>query len=381
MKVIHFVRKSSQLKASFIQNQVVNHIAYTPGIVYKIKTDQGGGFSTFHNTGFKTLDLSGAGNFWGKIKFKLVKLITTREARKIREFVNDADILHFHYGTDAGIYLPLLRHIAKPKVVSFYGYDCSSFPQRLGGYGKYYLKQRVFKHADVVLAMSEDMKKDLLKLGCPEEKIKIHYHGIPLAKFYGRHNYDPSGKHVSYLIISSLTPKKGHLFLLEAFKKAQSINPAIQLTIVGSGLQWHDIMRFIKLNNMQRYVSVFGKIAYASQQHLTYLKQADVFIHPSIVHKNADKEGIPGAIVEAMAAGLPVISTFHAGIPYIIETGKTGLLVHENDVDALCQAILKTANDPGLRKNLGRQGQQYAMEHLDVSKKEQLLEAIYNGFQ
>jgi len=130
---------------------------------------------------------------------------------------------------------------------------------------------------------------------------------------------------------------------------------------------------------MYDYVSYKGKITYASQEHLKILNDADVFIHPSVTAGNGDKEGIPGAIVEAMSAGLPVISTYHAGIPYIIEHNKTGLLVKEWDIKALTEAIICLAERVELRKKLGLAAQKYALENLDLLQKEKELETIYNN--
>lgn len=379
MKVTHFIRKYSQLKASFIQNQILSHISYEPNIVYKIKTDKGGGFAKFDSGCIEALDLSKSESLSSRLKFKFIKLICTDDSMRISHFVKESDILHFHFGTDAGIYLPILKHIEKPKVVSFYGYDCSSFPKRFLGFGKYYLKRRVFKHADIVLAMSKDMEDDLLKLGCPKEKIRIHYHGVPLVKFYNEHLYQRPSEVVTFLIITGLTPKKGHLFLLSAFKIAYSINPNIKLIIVGSGITYTSIMDFINKNEMHGYVDMTDKTVYASEQHLNYFKSADVFIHPSITHKNADKEGIPGAIVEAMAAGLPVISTYHAGIPSIIKNEETGILVSENDIKALCDAIIRISSDRVLRQQIGICSQKQALEHLDILTREMYLENIYTA--
>ncbi|HEB83453.1 MAG TPA: glycosyltransferase, partial [Bacteroidetes bacterium] len=100
---------------------------------------------------------------------------------------------------------------------------------------------------------------------------------------------------------------------------------------------------------------------------------------PSVISPKKEKEGIPGTIIEAMASGLPVISTTHAGIPYVIESGRTGLLVDEWDVDALAGAILKLVHSRDLRETIGRAGQEYALNHLDLVHKEAELEAIYDS--
>ena len=169
------------------------------------------------------------------------------------------------------------------------------------------------------------------------------------------------------------------MFLLKAFKQAHDINSNIRLDIVGDGRLRDAILEFIQGNDMGQYVDYHGPTTYASDQHIGFLRNADVFIHPSVTDTNGDKEGIPGAIVEAMAAGLPVISTYHAGIPHIIDHGVTGLLVNEWDIQRLVDAILQVAGDSYLRARVGKAGQTYAMKNLDLQENEKNLEQIYDG--
>lgn len=377
--VTHFIRKSTQLKASFIQNQILNHLNYTPSIVYKTISEKDDcGFAEFNNRDINILNLDKKICVFSKLKYKLFKLITQKNKKRIIDFTENSDILHFHYGTDAGIYLPLLKNINIPKVVSFYGYESSGFPRRFFGYGKQYLQKRVFRYADKVFAMSPDMKKDLLNIGCPENKIIVHYHGSDISRFYEKHNYKKTDK-VKFIIISGLEPQKGHKFLLKAFSNAWEINNNIKLIIVGKGALRNEIKKQIREENMTSYVSLKESIVYASKEHKQYFLNSDVFIHPSVTDINGDKEGIPGAIIEAMSAGLPVVSTYHAGIPHIISNGKTGLLVKEMDIEALKNAILKLASDSTLRRYLGINGQEFAINNLDLNKKEKELENIYQS--
>jgi colanic acid/amylovoran biosynthesis glycosyltransferase len=169
------------------------------------------------------------------------------------------------------------------------------------------------------------------------------------------------------------------LFLLEAFKMAYQENKNINLTIVGDGSEKSKILDYIENQNMAEYVKILPFVVYGSDQHKKHFADADIFIHPSVTDVNGDKEGIPGAIVEAMAAGLPVISTYHAGIPFIIENEKSGLLVNEWDVEGLKNAILKMAINHEMRKILAINGQEYALNNLDLYKKEQELEEIYKS--
>lgn len=379
--VAHFIRKSSQLRASFIQNQILNHINYKPVIIYKYESEKDdGGFAEFDNDDIPVLNLWDKKDFKSKLLYEYPKLITKKNVEKINEFleVRKVSVLHFHYGTDAGVYYPFLKQTKIPSVVSFYGYDCSGFPRRLFGYGKKYLHKRILPFITKVFAMSPDMKNDLLKIGCPDEKIIIHYYGSDVQKFYQIKNHRDVNL-LNFLIIAGLEPQKGHIFLLRAFKDACEQNKNIRLKIFGAGKLETPIKKYIFKNNMTSNVEMMGKVLYGSTQHLNELQKADIFIHPSITDINGDKEGIPGAIVEAMVAGLPVISTNHAGIPYVIENGKTGLLVNEWDIKGLADMILKLSYDYSLRKQLGQCGQKFAMANLDLDEKEIELEKKYDS--
>jgi len=300
----------------------------------------------------------------------------------IENFVSEKkiDICHFHYGTDCGVFYPLLKKLYIPSVVSFYGYDAFSFPKKYFGYGKKYLKERVFSKVDCILAMTQEMKKDLIEAGCDEDKILIHYHGVPCEIFNCiKQNYNQQNDYFTLLDICSFDPVKGHIFIFKALKYLiEKGYDKIKLKIAGYGYYEKELKKFINSNNLSKYVIFLGYFKYGSPQMIYEIKHSDAFIHPSVITKD-DKEGIPGAIVEAMIAGLPVISTYHGGIPYVIENEKTGLLVKEWDVKGLAEAIERLVNDIELRRRLGQNAQKYALENLDLIEKEKELESIYDG--
>jgi colanic acid/amylovoran biosynthesis glycosyltransferase len=225
--------------------------------------------------------------------------------------------------------------------------------------------------------MSENMKGDLLEIGCPEKKVEVHYYGTDTSFF----NFDKSYKSkekVTLLILASLVPKKGHLFLLKSIRELIKNNITnFKLRIVGTGELEGELKRFVSEANMDEYVDFEGVIAYGSMEWLNEYKFADVFIHPSVTPQDGDKEGIPGTIIEAMASGLPVIATYHAGIPHIIKNDVTGLLVKENSVKDLTSAIRSLITDPNKRKRIGLAGKDHAITKLDLKEKEKELERIY----
>jgi colanic acid/amylovoran biosynthesis glycosyltransferase len=381
MNVLHFIRKKSQLKASFIKNQVNYPTDTNQFVVYRFN-DGDKSETSFSDIDFKgkQLDLSAVSSKRDDIQFKLFKSITNKLVKTIKQFIdeNNIDVCHFHYGSDAGIFFPLQKRLNKPMIVSFYGYDCFSFPKAYGGLGKIYLQQRVFKHASKVLAMSQEMEKDLLLLKCPKEKVLVHYHGVPNAFVEFQREYKEREK-ITFLMLSYLDPVKGHLFILDSLKLL--IGKGItnfELIIVGEGHYRPDIEERIQRNNLADYVKMAGALKYMSEEFKHVFSTADVFLHPSVVTKE-DKEGIPGAMVEAMFSGLPIIATKHGGIPYVVEDKKTGLLVEEWNTEELGKALTELINNKELRKSLGLAARVKAISDLDVVNRSEVLKQIYSG--
>lgn len=380
-KAAHFVRKKTQLRASFIRNQITAHVKYEPLLVWR-KDGTGeydGGYARFEVSDYAHLDL-GLGEDWkARALFAGPKMLSRGQVEKTCAFLEDrkVDLCHFHYGTDCGIFYPLLKALKIPAVVSFYGYDCSSFPDFLMGYGAAYLKKRVFRDASAVLAMSPDMKRDLLAAGCPEEKIIVHYYGTDCRRFFLKRRYSEKDR-LRFLMVASLEPQKGHMFLFQSLMKLrESFRDNWELRLVGVGALEAKLKKFVAQHDLTSNVVFMGGIEYGGQEMMEEYALADIFLHPSVIAANGDKEGIPGTIIEAMAAGLPIVSTHHAGIPYIMENEKTGLLCREWDVDCLTACLRRLCEDKRLRAHLGKAAQDYAMKHLDLNEKEKELERIY----
>lgn len=379
--VAHFVRKNTQFKASFIRNQIVSHLEYEPILVWRSEVSKihDGGFAAFDAAAYPGLNLSQGENWMERALFKGPKILSSRQVKAVLDMLKkrQVSLCHFHYGTDCGVFFPLLRRMNLPAVVSFYGYDCSSFPRLLFGYGSRYLQNRVFRDAAAVLAMSPDMKEDLMRAGCPEEKIIVHYYGTDCRRFFMEREYGEK-KEIHLLILASLVPQKGHMFLFRSLLALQQAGVrSWKLTVIGVGELESQLREFAAGHGLTDQITFLGAIPYASPEMMEAYRRADVFVHPSVVAENGDKEGIPGTIIEAMSAGLPVISTYHAGIPYVIKDMETGLLVKEWDIDGLKDAIARLMRDPALIRRLGKNGQSFALESLDLYSQEQELERIY----
>jgi colanic acid/amylovoran biosynthesis glycosyltransferase len=302
---------------------------------------------------------------------------TAALARFLRE--REARLLHFHYLTDARFLLGVRRRTRLPSIVSGYGYDVSSFPRLMRGLGGRYLRP-LFRDLDAFLAMSEDMRRDLLALGCPDEKIIVHYYGSDTSRFrVPERRYERDGP-LTILCCGRLHEAKGQHLVLQALRRIERRGSAdFRVVIVGDGPLRAELERLVAEYGWRERVTFCGHVPYTSETLVREFREADVFPHPSLTLHGL-KEGIPGTIVEAMAAGLPVVATQHAGIPAVIESGRHGLLVPERDVESLAEALQALVDDAGLRERLGRAAAARAQQELSLKTRTVELERIYDRF-
>lgn len=362
--VLHLERKFIGLTETFIANQInalstMQHSVFTIKHVANLYAD-----ATVYSPPKKAL-------FDTKILRRPHAKYFQEQVRAIRP-----QIIHAHFLTDAAFFHPLTKRFKVPKICSAYGYDVSSFPNKNKWLAdKMY--RRIFEEYDLFLAMSEDMKNDMISLGCDAHKIRVHYHGISTKQFDLERDHIPKSNTLNLLTIASLEPRKGHLDVLEALvnlKKNQF--PDLKYTIVGSGSLEESLKNFVRENHLGDLVRFIPAVKHGKIFN-ELLSGADIFLHPSLKTKTGDKEGIPGAVVEAMAHGLPVITTYHAGIPSIIDSGETGFLVKENDPDAIAKNISMLYRDVDLRVKVGQQAKVHAQKNLDLSEKTKDLKGLY----
>ncbi len=376
--VAHLIRSYRAPTETFIYYQLKFLQSFKP-IVFchkKNKNDQ----NSINNIFASMEMLKGYHKKFAHYSYKMFRHLTSKECEIFKEIISqhNTKLLHFHYAVDARYFLRLKRKLHLPSVVSLYGYDVSSFPRLYLGYGRSYLKP-IYEEIDKFLAMSEDMRKDLIKLGCPEKKIIIHYYGVEVQSFaFPERKYEDKDV-VNILMVGTLEVKKAQHIVLTALRSIEKyLKNKFTVSIVGSGPMSKHLHKMVREYSWNEKVKFFGFIPYGSEELIKVYRNADIFALPSTTVKG-DKEGIPGTIVEAMASGLPVVSTYHAGIPEVIENYKQGILVRENDIKGLGEALRFLIENRNLREELGRGAAERAIKEFDARERIKNLENIYRS--
>ncbi len=190
--------------------------------------------------------------------------------------------------------------------------------------------------------------RDLLGPG-QANKINLVYHGIDLTHF-ARRAEEPIQTTPLILSVGRLVPKKGHDDLIEACAKLRDVGHQFRCMIVGAGPLRDTLTSLIAKHDLQTLVTLEGAMTHASLIDL--YRQANIFALAPCIAEDGDRDGIPNVIAEAMAIGVPVVSTDVSGIPEVVRDGETGLLVPPRDPSALADAIGRLLDNPAYAVNL-----------------------------
>ncbi|MGB6478068.1 MAG: glycosyltransferase family 4 protein [Candidatus Sulfotelmatobacter sp.] len=260
-------------------------------------------------------------------------------------------------------FVPLLDRIGLPYVVQGHGIDLSAALRKPGIAEKYL----AFKSARAILTRCEFHRQRLIKLGLPAGKIHVNFGGVEVPAQLPQRGPEACKR---FLAIAYLVPKKGPIYLLEAFRLAAAQDREITLDIIGGGPLFPAVSQFVHACGLKDRVRLHGIASEETKQRL--LRECGVFVQHSITNpETGDEEGLPAAIQEAMAHGMAVVSTRHAGIPEAVLEGETGLLVDEGNVEDMARALLRVTSSAFV---LGSAGYQQAVSrHAWVCEKDRLV--------
>ena len=276
------------------------------------------------------------------------------------------DAVLCHFGPN-GRRIARLREsgLVRGKIATvFHGYDMSRY-LITNGQRSY---ERLFATGDLFLPVSDFWRQRLISLGCPPERIAVHHMGISLSKFpLWPRRVAHEDATVRLLTVARLVEKKGVEYAIRAVAALrESTDRRVEYRILGDGPLRARLEGLVRELGVGDTVKLVGESDQAGVR--TAMRRSDVFVAPSVVAEDGDMEGVPVSIMEAMACGLPVVSTLHSGIPELVRDRTTGYLVPERDAASLARALVRLVDEPRLRRKLGMAGRGVVERGYDLDK-------------
>lgn len=272
-----------------------------------------------------------------------------------------ADVYHFHFG-ETGRLIGFLKAVglSGKMIVSFHGYDINQVPVQKGE--DYY--SELFYAADHFTANSNFTKEQMISLGCPAEKISVIPVGFSVSDCVYRERTYPASGPVRILTVGRLVEKKGYQFSIPAIAKLIQQGFPIHYIIVGEGLLQAELQNLAAQLCVTEHITFAGEL---TQEEVSQMyNTSHLFVLASATASTGDREGQGLVLQEAQACGLPVVSTFHNGIPEGVLHGESGILVPEKDIEALSNAIKELLMNPSLWLSMGRIGRSFVGTKYDV---------------
>lgn len=291
----------------------------------------------------------------------------------------DADLTQFlrkhHVGVVMGEYLTwshqwleAVRSAGSRYFVHAHGYDVSLAlrnPEWRSRYADY-------DGADGLITVTDATRRRLIELGLRGERIHVVPCGVDVPQELPVRS---EGEFVRCVAVGRLVGKKAPLTTLEAFRLAAQRCDRLRLDMIGDGPLFPAAEQYVSQMNLGDRVRLLGPQPHAAV--VRALGEADIFVQHSLTDPvTGDEEGLPVSILEAMAHGLPVVSTRHAGIPEAVLDGITGLLVDEGDAAAMAEHLVTLGTDARARAQLGAAGWRRAGETFSWERERALLSQL-----
>jgi glycosyltransferase involved in cell wall biosynthesis len=210
----------------------------------------------------------------------------------------------------------------------------------------------------------------------PAARVQLAYHGVAMDAFRARGA--PAGDHPVVLAAGRFVDKKGFDVLVSACRILRDRGLDFTCRIVGDGPLGASLAALVQQAQLQQVVELPGWIPPAGM--VGAFRDASVFVMPSRVSAGGDRDGIPNVILEAMAAGLPVVATGVSGIPEAVRHGESGLIVPPDDPAALAEAIGRLVRDPARARALGEAGERHVRERFDLAVSSARLAALFRCY-
>lgn len=251
--------------------------------------------------------------------------------------IRKIDLVHSHFGPVGWRDSAPVALLALPHVVTFYGFDVAKLPRIHPEWRARY--RDLFHEVSLVLCEGEHMAAEIVNLGCPQRKVRVHRLGIELEKFRYSARRRSANEAFRVLMAARFREKKGFIYGIEALGRLKA-EFNLEITIIGDGSEDEvaKVSSAIERAGLTDHTRVLGFLPHAEM--IEQAHRHHVYLAPSITGSDGDTEGgAPVSIIEMMGTGMPVVATRHCDIPNVVIDGTTGFLAPERDVAALSAGL------------------------------------------
>jgi glycosyltransferase involved in cell wall biosynthesis len=268
-------------------------------------------------------------------------------------FLNtNPDHIHAHFANNAALKAYLLSKFLDVP------FSCTGHGSELLLYPEPYLPELITDARPFITISNYNKRQLMERYSLPEDSIVVNYCGIDMEYFKKDVNLRPEKYTITS--VSALKDVKGLKYLIQACKVLNDRDLPFKCQIIGGGPDHADLQELINCNNLSQKVELLG--VKSENEIKVYLDNSSIFVLPSL------SEGIPVAVMEAMAMRLPVIATNITGLPEIIENGVNGYLVPPKDPEALAEKIIELYKNPGLREKFGKVARKTIEQKFNLQK-------------
>ena len=303
---------------------------------------------------------------WRRYRSPLVPFGQPRQ--RLLAFLRDqsVDVILAEFGSQAVLMWPLARQLGVPLFSYFRGRDASKYLRsrwRLSGY------RRMMPQLAGVFCVSSFLARNLAAAGLAHPNLHVIPSGVDTEQFR------PGAKTAGMIVFAGrFVEKKSPLLVIESFLRLSAKYPHASLHLVGQGPLHRACRRRAARSSAGSRIVFHGWQSHAQLRHL--LAAAEIFALHAVTGHDGETEGMPSVIQEAMACGAAILSSRHAGIPDVVEHGRSGYLVAERDLAGTVEALDVLLSDPAHTRCLGDHARRVAEAELDFRHLYQRVEDV-----
>jgi colanic acid/amylovoran biosynthesis glycosyltransferase len=291
-----------------------------------------------------------------------------------QHFERDYDIIHCHYGPN-GQRATVMRNVGAlrgPVITTFHGYDVSKLPRVHGPR----LYENLFKHGDLFTVGSEFLRRRIVSLGAPEDRIAKLPMGVDVSRYRFAERRKRDDGEFRLLTVARLVEVKGIEYVLRSLAIIKDKCPGLRYFVAGDGPLRNKLEALVTELGIAHMVEFLGEVC--QEEALRLYEAAHGFVLASVVTDSGEEESQSVVLAEAQATGLPVIATATGGIPESMCDRESGFLVPPRNPGALASAILWLVDHSEAWGQMGRAGRDNVEEHFNLERLNDRLVDIYH---